>query len=91
MSKESDRTINRPGVRTTEFWVTLVQSLVGPAVLVFIAVLWLHMEPSEATADNLNSAIEKAVGLIVLITTNINSARAVIKYTESRTVLKRNT
>lgn len=81
--------ISKPGVKTTEFWVTLISSLSGPIVAILVAAGAFHsgVSPDEF-ASKFNPAIQALVDNTVVIIGLITGAVATGTYTKQRTAAK---
>lgn len=71
--------MNRPGIRTTEFWATLISQL--------LALMALAGVVNAADAATLSDALVKCVGAAGVFLAN---AWVVVRYIQSRTALKNN-
>lgn len=79
----------KPGVRTTEFWLSLVQGLAGPAIAVLIVAGVFSPEVNAAEMEqqlsaNVSSALESVVAVIALWRSGSTTAA----YTEARARVK---
>ena len=79
----------KPGIKTTEFWVTLLQALVGPVVMILIAAGIFNADVDQTVVTNdltsgLQSLATAAGGIFAVIT----SSSAVKTYTASRATVK---
>lgn len=71
----------KPGIKTTEFYISLVVSLVGPivAILVIAGVI---------RADEADGLVEQLTVAVTTVGTNLVSAWAAINYARTRTEAK---
>lgn len=76
----------KPGYKTTEFYLTLLKGLVGPALAIGVASG--KLTPDSVSEDAVVAAIEKASAGIIALVGLVMSGLAVKTYTESRTAAK---
>lgn len=79
----------KPGVKTTEFWLSLLAALMGPiiAILITMGVIGPDVDPtalSDSIMSHLNVIVDAVVQLIGLITPvfvakSYNASRATVK------------
>ncbi len=74
----------KPGIKTTEFWVALALSLVGPIVTTLVG-FGVFREENAAEVQGSLSTVVDSVSVIV---TNIVSIVSVKTYIDARTGLK---
>lgn len=79
----------KPGIKTTEFWVSAIQGILGPviAILIVAGVLSPDIDPETLAGDvsmHIGTIVEAAVALFALW----KSAKVVQTYTASRTEVK---
>lgn len=80
------------GVKTTEFWVTLVQALVGPIVMVLVAAgIFMPETDQAAVSETINTNLSSGIQAVLAIIAQITSVSAVKNYTAARTDLKATT
>ena len=75
---------SRPGVRTSEFWISLALALVGPLVTLLVGFGVFREDQATEVQSNLTAAVE-AVAVIV---SNVVSILAAKGYVSARTGLK---
>lgn len=75
----------RPGVKTTEFWITTLLTLVGPIVTLLVGFGVFREEQATEVQANLTTAIE---GVSVVIS-NLVSVVTAGRYVKARTELKK--
>ncbi len=79
----------KSGFKTTEFWVTLLQALVGPVVMVLVAVGIFSADMNqEVVTDELVTNIQTLATTAAAMVAVWTSASATKKYTESRATVK---
>lgn len=79
----------KPGIRTTEFWVTLLTALVGPGVALLVGFGVFDAElDQEATTDTLTSLISTISGAVVAAVGLITGAVSARRYSENRMQVK---
>lgn len=72
----------KPGIKTTEFWITFLTAMVGPISLLLVAT---------GVFDDLVSAEETLGGVVqasAVLVANITSAWAAVHYTQGRSEVK---
>ncbi len=78
--------MTRSGVKTTEFWLTLVKGMVGPLLAILVASGTLT--PDSVSEDEVVGHIDTIVGGVMALVALFMSGRAVQTYTEARTAVK---
>ena len=84
--------MDKPGIKTTEFWLTTLQALVGPVVAILV-VFGVVNPDVDATAltEGTNAAVKDAVAGLTALVALWRSATVVTSYTEQRTAAKHGT
>jgi len=83
---------SKAGIKTSEFWVTLIQALVGPIVMILVAAGVFIPETNQAEVTSaVNSNMDVVVQAVLAVVAQIGSVLAVGKYTKARTELKSST
>lgn len=82
----------KPGIKTTEFWLTFLQALIGPVVLMLVAtgVLSPEADPTAIT-ESVSAQSDAIVQSVLAIVGTIGSVLAVKGYTAERTKAKTTT
>lgn len=79
----------KTGYKTTEFWLTLVITMLAPIVMVLSASGLLSPDVDQTeVVDSLSLAITNAVESVVVLVTLISGTFAASKYTQSRSDIK---
>lgn len=84
-----EMTTNKPGIKTTEFWVTLLQALVGPVVMLLVALGIFKADTEQAqVVDAVNANSTAIVESVAVVVGMISSVLATGKYVTARTKAK---
>lgn len=78
----------KPGIKTTEFWVTLILAIIGPVLTILVVSGQLSPEGAEVVGDVAESAVPAIADAVSVIIANVTSLLAVRKYISARTELK---
>ena len=78
----------KPGVKTTEFWVTALLALVGPIVTILVGAGVVQPADAEEVTDTVTSNAQAIKDSTLLLTSNLTSLFAVRKYVGARTEVK---
>lgn len=80
----------KPGIKTSEFWVTLIVSVLGPLLTILAMMGVISFEDVAEMQESLTTATTEIGKAVALIVANIASAWTAIRYTQQRTSLKAN-
>lgn len=78
----------KPGIKSTEAWMTAVLALVGPLVTVLVLAGVFDAADAEAVTDTVTTNGRSIVEGVTVLIGNVTSLLGVRKYIGARTVLK---
>lgn len=79
----------KSGFKSTEFWTTLIQALIGPVIMVLVAAgIFLPETDQEGLRQSLSGDMHSIVQGAIAIVANIMSVSATKTYLAERTHLK---
>ncbi len=78
----------KPGVKTTEFWLSALLALVGPIVTLLVGTDVFSAADAAAVTENITTNSTAIVQSVTLIVANVTSLLGVGSYVRSRTAVK---
>lgn len=78
----------KPGVRTTEFWLTAILALVGPIVTILVGAGVIDASNADAVTDTVTTSSTGIVEAVTVVIANVTALLGVRKYIQGRTDVK---
>lgn len=78
----------KPGVKTTEFWLTAVLALVGPLVTILVGSGVIEAGDAAQVTETVDGSARAIVEAVTVVITNVVSLASVRKYVQARTDVK---